>query len=116
MKEVDFYIVILKSVASLILVVCLLYLTPAWGQTGGNYKLTWSTIDGGGGTSTGGPYALMATTGQPDAAWSRGGQCELLGGFWPGGPLCVVNFESFAKFAELWSVTGSDLPADLYPI
>ncbi len=87
--------------------------TPVYAQTGGSYDLSWSTIDGGGGQSSGGPYTLTGTIGQPDAAWSRGGQYELLGGFWPGGPLCFVDFESYAKFAELWLVTGSDLPADL---
>lgn len=32
-----------------------------------SFDLTWSTIDGGGGTSTGGAYTLNATIGQPDA-------------------------------------------------
>jgi hypothetical protein len=87
-----------------------LIVSSSWAQ----YELSWYTIDGGGGRSSGGPYELVGTIGQPDAAYSSGGNFELLGGFWPGGPLCVVNFESFAKFAELWSVTGTDLPADLY--
>lgn len=80
----------------------------------GDYELSWYTIDGGGGRSIGGPYTLTGTIGQPDAAYSRGGNFELLGGFWPGGPLCFVNFEHYARFAELWLVTGTDLPADLY--
>lgn len=66
------------------------------------YAIEWSTIDGGGGQSTGGQYVLMGTIGQPDAAYSAGGPYELLGGFWPGGPLCFVNFEHFARFAEYW--------------
>jgi hypothetical protein len=78
------------------------------------YELSWYTIDGGGGRSSGGPYELVGTIGQPDAAYSRGGNYELLGGFWPGGPLCFVNFGHFARFAELWLVTGTDLPADLF--
>jgi len=80
----------------------------------GQYELSWYTIDGGGGRSTGGLYTLTGTIGQPDAAYSAGGNYELLGGFWPGGPLCFVNFEHFARFAELWLLTGTDLPADLY--
>ena len=80
----------------------------------GEYELSWYTIDGGGGRSTGGPYVLVGTIGQPDAAYSSGGNYELLGGFWPGGPLCFVDFEHYARFAELWLVTGTDLPADLY--
>ena len=60
----------------------------------GEYDLSWYTI--------GGPYILTGTIGQPDAAWSSGGDYELLGGFWPGGPLCFVDFESYARFAEHW--------------
>jgi hypothetical protein len=87
---------------------------PVLAQSGGDYDLSWSTIDGGGGRSIGGPYTLMGTIGQPDAAWSKGGNYELLGGFWPGDPLCFVDFEHFARFAELWLATGTDLPADLF--
>ena len=72
-----------------------------------NYEITWSTI-GGGGTSTGWQYVLKGTIGQPDAAWSAGGDYELLGGFWPGGPLCFVDFRHFARFAEHWLETGCD--------
>jgi hypothetical protein len=55
-------------------------------QTGGGYDLSWSTIDGGGGTwSTGGSYALGGTIGQPDAGTLAGGSYTLEGGFWPGG-------------------------------
>jgi hypothetical protein len=80
----------------------------------GDYALDWYTIDGGGGRSTGGPYTLTGTIGQPDAAYSRGGNYELLGGFWPGGPLCFVEFEDFAKFAEQWWLKGTGLTSDLY--
>jgi len=80
----------------------------------GQYELSWYTIDGGGGRSSGGDFTLTGTIGQPDAAYSAGGGYELLGGFWPGGPLCFVDFEHFARFAEYWLVTGTGLPADLY--
>ena len=56
-------------------------------QSGGDYVLEWSTIDGGGGVSSGGPYVLSGTISQPDAGNSTGGQYEVLGGFWAGGPL-----------------------------
>lgn len=80
----------------------------------GDYQIVWSTIDGGGGTSSGGQYVLTGTIGQPDTEYSSGGNYELLGGFWPGGPLCLVDFEDFARFAELWLETGTGLAADLY--
>jgi hypothetical protein len=67
-----------------------------------DYEITWHTIDGGGGVSSGGPYVLSGTIGQPDAAYSAGGQYELLGGFWSGGPLCTVDFRHFARFAGHW--------------
>jgi hypothetical protein len=78
-----------------------------------DYKITWSTIDGGGGRSAGGQYVLTGTIGQPDAEYSSGGNYELLGGFWPGGTLCFVDFPDFARFADYWLETGSNLPADL---
>ena len=82
--------------------------------SGEQYKIIWSTIDGGGGQSSGGPYVLTGTIGQPDAAWSAGDNFEVLGGFWVGGPLCFVEFEDFARFALYWMQIGADLPADLY--
>jgi hypothetical protein len=94
----------------------IVFLLASWlfAQSGGDYVLHWSTIDGGGGQSSGGPYILSGTIGQPDAAYSDGGRYELLGGFWPGGPVCIVDFKDFARFAQYWLQTGSDLPADLY--
>jgi hypothetical protein len=92
-----------------ILAPTLIFGVIAWGD----YKIVWSTIDGGGGRSTGGQYVLTGTIGQPDAGSMSGGQYKLLGGFWPGGPLCIVNFDDFARFAEYWLQSGSNLPADL---
>jgi len=51
-------------------------------QTG--YELNWWTVDDGGGTSTGGDYALGGTAGQPDAGTATGGDYVLSGGFWAG--------------------------------
>jgi len=79
----------------------------------GQYRMDWYTIDGGGGTSTGGGYTLVGTIGQPDSAYSSSGDYELLGGFWPGGPMCVVEFEDFARFAESWLQTGAGLAGDI---
>jgi hypothetical protein len=54
-------------------------------QTGGQYDLTWNTIDGGGGQISGGLYTLDGTIGQPDAGQIGGGAYTLGGGFWGGG-------------------------------
>ncbi len=63
-----------------------------------SYSIDWSTIDGGGGTSTGGVYSVSGTIGQPDAGVMSGGNYSLAGGFWslvsavqtPGAPLLSV--------------------------
>jgi hypothetical protein len=48
-----------------------------------SYSVEWFTIDGGGGTSTGGGYSLSGTIGQPDAGGPlTGGNFTLNGGFW----------------------------------
>jgi hypothetical protein len=49
----------------------------------------------------------------PDGGEMSGGQYELLGGFWPGGPLCIVQFDDFARFADVWFGVGAGLPGDL---
>jgi len=99
-----------KKGAAVLLTICLITVVPTFGD----YELSWSTIDGGGGQSTGGSYVLTATIGEPEAGASSGGDYELLGGFWPGEPLCTVDFEHFVRFAEYWLATGPGLPADLY--
>ena len=52
------------------------------GSSAQNYSIDWFTIDGGGGTSTGGVYTLIGTIGQPDAGTLSGGTYTLAGGFW----------------------------------
>jgi len=54
-------------------------------QVGGNYSLSWNTLDGAGGTCAGGTFVLNGTVGQPEASTaSVGGRCTLTGGFWTG--------------------------------
>jgi hypothetical protein len=61
-------------------VVVLFCATSAFAQ----YAINWHTIDGGGGTSTGGVYSVSGTIGQPDASQQTmtGGNYSLQGGFW----------------------------------
>ena len=64
----------------LILLSTLLF--PAFGFAQ-SYSIDWSTIDGGGGTSTGGVYSVSGTIGQPDAGGPMtNGQYSVTGGFW----------------------------------
>jgi hypothetical protein len=47
------------------------------------YSIDWHKIAGGGGTSTGGVYAVSGTIGQPDTSGAlTGGNYSLTGGFW----------------------------------
>jgi hypothetical protein len=72
-----------------------------------NYSIDWFTIDGGGGTSTGGVYSVSGTIGQPDAGVLSGGSYTLVGGFWgaaipiqtEGGPTLYIqnNLNGTAK-------------------
>jgi hypothetical protein len=62
------------------------------------YAIDWTTIDGGGGTSTGGVYSVSGTIGQPDVGTMSGGNYTVQGGFWgiiaavqtPGAPLLSI--------------------------
>ena len=64
------------------------------------YSIDWYKVSGGGGTSTGGVYAVTGTIGQPDAgAAMTGGSFSLTGGFWgliatvqtPGSPTLAIT-------------------------
>ncbi len=48
----------------------------------GGFEISWYTVDGGGGTSSGGDFVLSGTAGQPDAGDLAGGDFVLRGGFW----------------------------------
>ena len=72
-----------RAVVSPRTMLCFFILTSAFClQALGQYSIDWSTIDGGGGTRTGGVYSVTGTIGQPDAGQMRGGPFTLTGGFW----------------------------------
>ena len=77
-----------KSVKILAAAVCGLTTCAALGAwLGGEFDLSWYTIDGGGGSrSTGGEFELSATIAQPDAGKMSGEAFTLIGGFWGGVP------------------------------
>src|SRR5215831_4267808 len=63
------------------------------------FTIDWFTIDGGGGTSTGGVYSVSGSIGQPDAGVPMtNGQFAVTGGFWalptavqtPGAPTLTI--------------------------
>jgi len=86
----------------------LLLATSAHAQT---YSIDWFTIDGGGGTSTGGVYQVSGTIGQPDAGPAMsGGNFSLTSGFWsllsvvqaPGAPTLRITLTSTNAALVSW--------------
>ncbi len=53
-------------------------------SSGGEFQVTKSTIDAGGGASSGGEFELTGTIGQPeaDSRAAAGGEFVVAGGFW----------------------------------
>src|SRR3989440_3769813 len=84
-----------------------------------NYSIDWFTIDGGGGTSTGGVFSVSGTIGQPDAGHMSGGNFSIDGGFWgiiaavqtPGAPLLRVFVTTTNTVVIAWPApsTGFNL-------
>ena len=77
-----------------------------------SYSIDWFTIDGGGGTSTGGVYQVSGTIGQPDAGPAMtGGNFSLTGGFWslfsvvqtPGAPTLSIVATTPGNASISWS-------------
>jgi hypothetical protein len=73
------------------------------------YSLDWWTVDGGGGTSTGGVYTVSGTIGQPDAGVMSGGNYSLTGGFWalyavqtPGSPVLSITLTTTNTAMVSW--------------
>jgi hypothetical protein len=89
-------------------------LAPSARAQSTNYSINWHTTAGGGGTSTGGVYAVSGTIGQSATATMSGGNYSLTGGFWsiiaavqtPGAPLLTVT--TAGKQATIsWSAPAS---------
>jgi hypothetical protein len=81
-----------------------------------SYSVDWFTIDGGGGTSTGGVFSVTGTIGQPDAGHMSGGSYTVDGGFWgiiaavqlPGSPLLNVFISNTNSVIVSWpAASGS---------
>jgi hypothetical protein len=82
------------------------------------YSIDWYKIAGGGGTSTGGPYAVTGTIGQHDAGGPMtGGNYSLTGGFWalvsvvqtPGAPTLYISHAGNTVTVYWQNVSGWNL-------
>jgi hypothetical protein len=122
-----------SGVVFLILFLAVLLLNG--GSAFGQYDLSWNTVDGGGGTSTGGAYTVSGTIGQTDAGVMAGGGpggFELSGGFWPGlgeggAPTCgpdiapppsgdgLVNIDDLLAVITAWGPCPPPCDADIAP-
>jgi hypothetical protein len=76
-----------------------------------SYSIDWFTVDGGGGTSTGGVYSVSGTIGQPDGSVQTmaGGNYSLIGGFWsviglatPGAPNLTIALTTTNTVVVSW--------------
>lgn len=108
-------------------VVAFCVLMPLVASADPGYSISWFTVDGGGGRSTGGVYTLTGTIGQHDAgAPISGGVYEITGGFWGGAaailpcnaadlapPFGILDLGDIVAFVTAF--TAQDPLADLVP-
>ncbi len=103
--------------------------TNASAQSGGDYELSWSTIDSGGAMDmAGGMFTLSGGIGQFDAGDAGSGNFDLSAGFWPvpfamapvscndadlAEPFGVLDFTDVVAF--LGAFGAMDPAADLAP-
>jgi len=99
------------------LILSTLILQPSTSQAQ-PYSIDWYKIAGGGGTSTGGTYAVSGTIGQHDAGGPMtGGNYALTGGFWalisavqtPGAPALYISHSGNTVTVYWQDVSGWNL-------
>ena len=89
------------------------FLAGVFSAAAQTYSIDWFSVDGGGGTSTGGVYSVSGTIGQPDAGVMSGGNFTLQGGFWsilsavqtPGAPLLRILLTTSNSVVVAWPVS-----------
>jgi hypothetical protein len=88
----------------------------------GGMDLSWNTVDGGGGESSGGPFTLHGSIGQADAGIAMtGGSVALTGGFWVGdgasAPPCPADVDASGEvgFGDLIAVLAAWGPCPACP-
>ncbi len=83
-----------------------------------SYSVDWYKIAGGGGTSTGGTYAVSGTIGQHDASGTMsGGNYSVSGGFWalinvvqtPGAPTLYISHSGNSVTVYWQEIAGWNL-------
>ena len=111
-----------KFLSSLALALLLAGIATARSQS---YAIDWYTIDGGGGTSTGGVYQVSGTIGQPDAGPTMsGGNYSVDGGFWsliaavktPGAPTLTVTLTTMNTAVVSWPFPSTGFAFEQNPV
>jgi hypothetical protein len=88
-----------------------LLVSLACGLVHAQFTIDWHSINGGGGTSTGGVYSITGTVGQPDAGVMSGGAYSLIGGFWG-----ILSTTASAEVPHLTvALTGDDAVVISWP-
>ena len=90
----------------------LVWLIGLLGAGAQDYAIDWWTLDGGGGTSTGGVYVITGSVGQPDTGTLNGGSYALVGGFWS---IVAAIQTPGAPFLEIMRTNGWVLVSWLKP-
>jgi len=94
-----------------------LFLVTGLAANAQSYSIDAFTVDGGGGTSTGGVYAVTGTMGQADAgALMLGGNYSVQGGFWsiiavvpsPGAPVLTIARTSTNSIIVSWPASSTN--------
>jgi len=88
------------------------------------YSIDWFTIDGGGGTSTGGVYSVSGTIGQADAGHMSGGNYTIDGGVWgiiaavqtPGAPALRVVLTTSNTVLVAWPSPSTGFSLQQNPV
>jgi hypothetical protein len=102
----------MKPIVTTFVLICTLAAAPL--VSAESFAIDWFTIDGGGGTSTGGVYSVNGTIGQPDAGRITGGNYSLAGGFWaifaamqtPGTPLLRIATTATNTLVVAWPASS----------
>jgi hypothetical protein len=81
-----------KRMVFMVVGVLLVLLVGAALAAPNTFSIPWWTVDGGGGTSQVGDFAVSSTIGQPDTSpLMSGGDFTIVGGYWGGGALLAQN-------------------------
>jgi hypothetical protein len=86
MKSIRFRLVAFATLVGVGILLLSLNHSTTLAVEGGPYVLDWHAFGLGGGSSSGGDYAINSAVGQPVADVLTGNDYDLGGGFWGGGP------------------------------